>query len=166
MMRAPRCCNTRQRRRLWHSVKFFLGCVWRVIMLFCAATRKATRLCCRARVRRRKFTPVQVDYVWNLTGGKCFWCFRGLGRSPLSHRYLWEGDHFVALAQGGPDELSNMGPTCTTCNGSKSDQCPFVFMRRLGLEYMPCRRVVETPRGWRFCMQPSTANTDRCSNHR
>lgn len=46
------------------------------------------------------------------TGGRCFYC----GEVPPKAVNI---DHFRPLSKGGTDDLSNLFPTCRTCNSSK-----------------------------------------------
>ena len=64
-------------------------------------------------------TPSQLkNDVWNITGGKCFYCNCDL--VPFGHdKKSFTIDHVVSLRKGGKHEFENMVPACYSCNCSK-----------------------------------------------
>jgi hypothetical protein len=72
------------------------------------------------------------EQVWEVTGGKCFYCECELVRGPKcegdSRANVFHVDHLVPKSAGGPDHLTNYVPSCQTCNISKSDKPVAVFM--------------------------------------
>lgn len=65
---------------------------------------------------------------------------------------LWDGacaycgkpattiDHFIPVKLGGRTEVTNVVPACKSCNGSKSDCNPYVWMQRRGIDSPPILR--------------------------
>jgi hypothetical protein len=81
-----------------------------------------------ARLREHSLSnPAVRDHVWNVTGGKCFYCQVELTRERCAeepHR-CFHVDHLVAKSNGGPDHKSNYVPACHRCNVSKGAK-PYV----------------------------------------
>ena len=63
------------------------------------------------------------ETVWNMTGGKCFYCevelIRCVGGEQDRLR-CFHIDHIVPKVSGGPDHISNYVPACERCNISKN----------------------------------------------
>lgn len=70
------------------------------------------------------------DWVYRLTEGKCFYCFRGLahdeeiscdGFAP-DGKELLTVDHVIPRSRGGVDNISNLVPSCNFCNAQKREK--------------------------------------------
>lgn len=62
---------------------------------------------------RKKLTPAERRAVYDKLGGHCAYCGCRIAYKDM------QVDHLVPLRQGGPDDLSNMLPTCRECNHYK-----------------------------------------------
>lgn len=71
------------------------------------------------------------ETVWNMTGGKCFYCevelIRCVGDEQDRSR-CFHIDHIVPKVSGGPDHISNYAPACERCNISKGSKSFFEFL--------------------------------------
>ena len=87
-----------------------------------------------SRLKEHAINNIEVrDAVWQITGGKCFYCDWGLARMPedLGEHYReFHVDHIVARANGGPDHMSNYVPACASCNISKGAKSFIEFTRK------------------------------------
>lgn len=71
-----------------------------------------------------KYSPEQLDAIYDKTSGKCHICGKKLARSNygvLGVRGCWEVEHSVAVARGGTDHANNLFAACISCNRSKGD---------------------------------------------
>lgn len=66
--------------------------------------------------------------VWDKTDGRCFHCQVHLDPD------LWEIDHFIPRSKGGTGKISNLVPSCRSCNHDKLDTLPSEWGA-------PCRRL-------------------------
>ena len=69
------------------------------------------------------FTKEQLKEHWVQEGidpKRCYYC----EEAPFEHI-----DHYVPLAKGGPHFMSNLRPSCASCNTSKSDRDPKEWMK-------------------------------------
>lgn len=84
---------------------------------------------------RRRLPQKLRELVWTRYNGEeqflcsCFCC----GDTKITP-FSFEAGHVVAHSLGGKDELSNLRPICTQCNGSCGNEHMFSFARRLGFE--------------------------------
>ena len=71
------------------------------------------------------------ETVWNITGGRCFYCdvelIRCVGEEQDRSR-CFHVDHLVPKAHGGPDHLHNYVPACERCNISKNSKSYVEFL--------------------------------------
>lgn len=56
--------------------------------------------------------------------GRCHWCGQKISGSP-------HADHLIPLSRGGTNTISNIVPSCATCNLSKNDKLPHEWNGRL-----------------------------------
>jgi hypothetical protein len=73
----------------------------------------------RSRNNGTTFTRAKLGLIYSKTNGKCAYC-----ECPIEPFGNWQVDHVVPLCQGGTDELSNLVPSCPTCNCLKSGRTP------------------------------------------
>ncbi len=69
------------------------------------------------------------EAVWNMTGGKCSYCDCDLepnGAGGVSFAV----DHVVPKSAGGPDNLANYVPACSSCNSAKNGGHVLEFIRK------------------------------------
>ncbi len=76
------------------------------------------------------YTDHEIEDVYDLTGGTCFYCgkrlsLRNYGR--VGGVGAWEVDHFYPIASGGAHQPYNWVPACVACNTEKSDAFPWEF---------------------------------------
>ena len=75
--------------------------------------------------------PIVRQAVWNLTGGKCAYCFAELMPDTSGGREAaFCIEHVVPKSKGGPDHLANYVPACFSCNASKTDNHVLHFIQR------------------------------------
>ena len=86
---------------------------------------------------KKRTLPKQVaDTVWmkyeslNNTIGKCYCCGGEIKLIPRNY----EVSHIVSRHKGGKDEISNLRPTCISCNRSMGTQDMRDYMRRFGYD--------------------------------
>ncbi len=70
------------------------------------------------------FTPNDVDEIWRLQKGRCFYCRMVVRRSD---RCI---DHYIPLSRGGTNWPNNLRGACFHCNSSKSNKLPKEFVGR------------------------------------
>lgn len=66
----------------------------------------------------------QIDSVYEQQRGLCFWCGTETGSS-------YHVDHVIPLARGGDNTIENIVVSCPTCNATKGDRLPQVFLNLL-----------------------------------
>lgn len=76
----------------------------------------------RARAAGALHSPWEPAEVLSRNGGVCVYC-----AEPAT-----AVDHFHPIAGGGADAPWNLVPACASCNSSKNDSDPYVWMRRTG----------------------------------
>lgn len=90
----------------------------------------------RAQYRQRKqqieaggvrHTEEEIRALYELQGGHCFYCYQPL----RIDNYEWDvaRDHFVPLARGGHDGITNIVLTCGLCNNRKLAKNGHDFLR-------------------------------------
>jgi len=98
-----------------------------------------------ARLREHALNnPVVRDMVWNITGGRCFYCEIELTRERCAEEpnRCFHIDHLVAKSNGGPDHTSNYVPACHRCNVSKGAKSFIEFTSWLKAQREPDLKVV------------------------
>lgn len=101
-----------------------------------------------ARIKEHALHNAEVrETVWNMTGGKCFYCevelIRCVGDEQDRSR-CFHIDHIVPKASGGPDHISNYVPACETCNISKNAKSFVEFLAwRKARQAQPQLTVIE-----------------------
>jgi len=73
--------------------------------------------------RTAVIAPLRAD-VWDKSGGICWYC--GVRMHPLRNFHV---DHFLAVADGGTNDLANLVPACQSCNSRKGSR-PADYLRR------------------------------------
>lgn len=76
------------------------------------------------------FDSDQLIGVFNLTGGRCFYCGRDLAFHAYrmySERGAWVVDRFVPVSKGGNDGPENWVACCLACSHRKAEQMPWEF---------------------------------------
>jgi hypothetical protein len=68
-------------------------------------------------MKRRKFSPVERQFVIERAGGMCEYCRSLLDYSPES----FDIEHIIPLVKGGGNDLDNLALACGGCNGRKRD---------------------------------------------
>jgi len=88
----------------------------------------------RVRTRRARkqqsggtFSKADVEYLWELQGGKCVFCLKTLFRNKF------HVDHHVPLALGGANDRTNLRLLHKKCNLEKGARDPVEHARRNGL---------------------------------
>ena len=80
------------------------------------------------RARKRNAGGSHTTHQWldklELYKGYCHWCLRIV--KGVTHK-----DHVIPLAKGGSDDITNVVPSCASCNLSKKAQMPHEFAGRL-----------------------------------
>ena len=68
------------------------------------------------RIRRRRRSPTEREYIWSKSGQKCYIC-----KTPLALRGNWQIEHILAfsLSPEQNDVLGNMLASCPPCNQKK-----------------------------------------------
>lgn len=79
----------------------------------------------RARKRANGVIPYQEADVWGAYDHACIAC-----GSPGEHV-----DHFTAIANGGPDAITNVVILCEACNLSKGARDPLEFLASRGIRF-------------------------------
>lgn len=77
---------------------------------------------------RRRWTDVELTWVWTSCDGLCFYCRKRLSQSNYGNREIvqgykgWEVDHFSPFAStlAEPNHYSNLVASCWECNVQKS----------------------------------------------
>jgi hypothetical protein len=87
--------------------------------IYSKTTADITPLYSQTYARRRRIGPLERDFVWKSTEGKCYICQKWL--PPKSD---WHIEHVVAYSfdPESNDVLGNMLPACATCNLRKNDK--------------------------------------------
>jgi len=62
--------------------------------------------------------------VWDKTRGKCWYC--GVEMHPFRNYHV---DHFIPVIDGGTNDISNLVPSCQSCNSRKHAR-PAEYLRR------------------------------------
>lgn len=71
----------------------------------------------------------------------CFWCGKSIaGKTGPGGVHA---DHVVPRAKGGADKLSNLVPSCASCNIKKQSKDPVQFAREVGADVETVQRIVE-----------------------
>lgn len=90
-----------------------------------------------------KFDLRDEKNAYDACGGRCAYC-----KTPVEFSVV-EFDHFIPVKLGGKTEISNMLPACKTCNRSKRDKMPEVWILKkfgqvLGEQiYIECVSILE-----------------------
>lgn len=87
-----------------------------------------------------KYSPEQLDTIYDKTSGKCHICGKKLARSNygiLGARGCWEVEHSVAVAKGGTDSMNNLLAACISCNRSKGESTSRTARARNGRSRAP-----------------------------
>jgi len=76
------------------------------------------------------YTQDDVNWVYDRTGGYCFYCdsklsFANYGK--VGRKGAWEIDHFIPLRSGGAHQPYNWVSACIDCNTRKADLLPWEF---------------------------------------
>lgn len=86
------------------------------------------------------------EAVWNMTGGKCFYCevelIRCIGEEQDRSR-CFHIDHIVPKVSGGPDHISNYVPACERCNVSKKAKTFVEFLAWRKAQAQPQLMVID-----------------------
>ena len=68
-------------------------------------------------------TATEVQAKLKKQGGKCYYCFKKLkGKQHV--------DHYIALINGGHNDIANLNISCIACNSQKHASHPLDFIRR------------------------------------
>lgn len=79
--------------------------------------------------KRKKFTKSERQQIYDMFNGHCAYCGCEITLQQM------QADHIEPLELGGADELSNLYPSCRSCNHYKNT---FTIERfRKALEHMP-----------------------------
>lgn len=81
------------------------------------ANRKASQLGIEGRLRAK-----DLREFFDRVGWKCAYCGKKLNHLDISI------DHKIALSKGGKNEISNINPSCMTCNKRKHTKTPQEFL--------------------------------------
>lgn len=83
---------------------------------------------------RRRFTPKEMELVFTMCEGKCFYCNKKLVYSnfELGDRGAWHCDHLIPFAKGGMTNPLNAVAACVSCNSKKSDMTHVEFIKQFG----------------------------------
>lgn len=76
-------------------------------------------------MRRKALARARRCAVYEKYGGRCAYC-----GAPITYQEM-QVDHIVPVANGGTNELTNLNPSCPTCNAFKADKSIKSFRRRL-----------------------------------
>lgn len=90
---------------------------------------------------RRGFTREEREAVWDMTGGRCFYC--GVQTNPFRDFSI---DHVVPVSKGGANLQDNLIPCCTTCNSSKRDSDLEAWRIQKGVAYFWFELQMDAPR--------------------
>ena len=96
--------------------------IWRM------ANMEKTRVIVRNRRARLLAAPgthtaTEVQAKLKKQGGKCYYCFKKLkGKQHV--------DHYIALINGGHNDIANLNISCIACNSQKHASHPLDFIRR------------------------------------
>jgi len=77
--------------------------------------------------KRNNRIPITHDLradVWDKTRGKCWYC--GVEMHPFRNYHV---DHFIPVIDGGTNDISNLVPSCQSCNSRKHAR-PAEYLRR------------------------------------
>ncbi len=72
-----------------------------------------------------RFTELQFRRLLRKYDYRCFYCGCDLRKLPKGQLHR---DHFVPLSKGGTDYISNIVPSCASCNMKKGNKMPEVFL--------------------------------------
>jgi hypothetical protein len=93
------------------------------------------------------FDPAVRQSVWDMTGGKCYYCdvemLREVDPGTVEASRRFHVDHMVPKSKGGPDNLVNFVPACQKCNIAKGDRHFADFLKSRAVLPQPHLRVVE-----------------------
>lgn len=72
----------------------------------------------RGRIVWSQWQPGLIGRLHAAQGGRCHWCARCMNLPPTSRHDGLRAtlDHVIRLADGGPDEISNLVAACWDCN--------------------------------------------------
>lgn len=77
------------------------------------------------------FTEKSVRELLNVQKGHCYYCYASL-YTPDGSRDEFQRDHYVAIASGGRNHISNIVLACPTCNGQKNNMHGDLFVLHAG----------------------------------
>ncbi len=82
--------------------------------------RESMRAYSRTRANRKRLnggshTPVDIADLHRIQGGRCYYCACDLGDEDAPPHV----DHYIALVNGGRDDVANLVLTCRACNMDK-----------------------------------------------
>jgi len=86
---------------------------------------------------RHEISGFTQQRVWHREGFKCICCGKGLPDVQLSV------DHWLPLAEGGKNDVSNYVTMCKRDNKNKGDMPPQEFCQRFGHDYDRIAKYVE-----------------------
>ena len=77
------------------------------------------------KIKRKKYSQSVRKVIYDKYDGRCQLCGRKILLSDMTL------DHHIALSMGGADDVSNLVPTCLSCNRFKSNIAPALFEERI-----------------------------------
>jgi 5-methylcytosine-specific restriction endonuclease McrA len=98
----------------------------------------ARRTRARAHARAVTLTGPQWGFTLEWFNSSCVYCGRKLGLIECATL-----EHFVPLAAGGDHVIGNCAPACQSCNSSKHDKLPEIWMAARGLNYKGLRAELD-----------------------
>jgi hypothetical protein len=87
---------------------------------------------------RYEISGVTQQKVWFADGFKCMFCGAKMGKQQLTM------DHFIALENGGKNDVSNLISACRRCNKDKGSQDTRVFCALRGYDYTSLEEHLRT----------------------
>lgn len=108
----------------------------------------------RRHERRRIYEPEDVEFVnrlvWLKTRGRCFYCKCHVTAKLFISSMV--KDHFIPLIADGPDDHSNLVPSCRPCDKAKGGKLPIGLPKEIIAKYVGHRNQALSSEPSRPCL--------------